>query len=150
MGRRSPDGEELARQLASLSSLSSEELKDRWAILFGVDAPPKLGRLLMQRAIGYQMQVKAFGGLAPATCRLLNRIVEGCDAAAAVPPAARLLPGTRLLREWGGSMHEVIILEEGVLYHGRRYRSLSVVAKKITGAHWSGPRFFGLNGKAAA
>jgi hypothetical protein len=135
----------LAADLAALPGLPLERLKQRWQELFGAPPPPRLGRALMIRAIAYRMQEQALGGLAPVTRRQLARIAD--DLAAGRGPAApttTIKPGTRLLREWGGVIHEVIVLESSVRYRGKLWPSLSAVASEITGARWSGPRFFGL------
>jgi len=104
----------------------------------------------LTRAVAYKIQEQAFGGLKPATRKLLLRL--GDDAReerplrlAAAPPAAT---GTVLMRDWQGTTHEVRVVNGGVLYKGKRYRSLSEVARLIIGARWSGPLFFGLRGKS--
>jgi hypothetical protein len=96
----------------------------------------------MIRAVAYKMQEHAFGGLPAATRRFLT---AGAPSANALP--RRLAPGTVLLREWQCVRHQVTVLERGVLYRGDRYRSLSEVARLITGSRWSGPLFFGLKDK---
>src|ERR1700676_1800743 len=97
------------------------------------------------------MQERAHGGLAPAIKRQLRGLAAEVEAngAGAFAPALLLRPGTRLLREWGGRTHTVIVLDEGFESEGERYQSLTQIARRITGAHWSGPRFFGLR-KASA
>src|SRR3954471_8943566 len=97
------------------------------------------------------MQERANGGLAPAIKRRLRGMATELEAngAGALAPALLLKPGTRLLRAWGGRTHTGIVLDDGFEYDGERYRSLTEIARRITGAHWSGPRFFGLR-KAAA
>src|SRR6185437_16074609 len=103
---------------------------------------------LLIRAIAYRLQERAYGGLKPATRRWLARVADHVCAgrAIAAAPAHRIKAGTRLLREWRGVVHEVIVLEEGVLFRGDRYRSLSEVVRVITGSRRSGPLFFGLKG----
>jgi hypothetical protein len=139
--------ETLSRDLAILPELPLEALKERWQALFGAPPRPRLGRALMMRAIAYRLQEEVLGGLEPATRRQLSRASQ--DLAAGRSPAApptTCKPGTRLLREWQGVVHEVIVLERSVQYRGRSWPSLSAVAREITGARWSGPRFFGLKG----
>ena len=99
------------------------------------------------RGITDKLQENAFGGLSKAILRKLQTSAP-TDALAAKKrrPRPSFKPGTRLVREWHGVTHTVVILADGVEWRGQRYRSLSVVAREITGAHWSGPRFFGLNG----
>ena len=92
----------------------------------------------MIRAVAYQLQERAFGGLTAATRRRLT------GAAPSARPSRAARPGTVLLREWQGVTHQVTVIEEGVLYRGERHRSLSAVARVITGSRWSGPLFFGL------
>ncbi len=104
-----------------------------------------MSRILLLRALAYRMQEQALGGLDPATRRRLARAAE--DLAAGRAPAAsavKIKPGTRLLREWQGVVHEGIVLERSVQYREETWPSLSAVAREITGARWSGPRFFGL------
>jgi dihydroxyacetone kinase len=93
----------------------------------------------MIRAVAYKMQERAMGGLSAATRRLLSS-----QEPAPVRHRRALSPGTVLVREWHGGGHQVTIIEKGVLYRGERYRSMSEVARLITGARWSGPRFFGV------
>ena len=139
------DAAELAGEIARLGTLSRADLLSRWQAAYGVAPPPRLGRLLLIRSLAHHLQEEAFGGLRPVVRRRLARLVEDRAAgksSVGVSPSIR--SGTRLLREWQGSMHEVIILEDGVQYRGQHWRSLSAVARQITGARWSGPRFFGL------
>lgn len=102
----------------------------------------------MIRGIGYRLQEQALGGLDPATRRKLAGIADAI-AAGRAPAMARpsIKPGTRLLREWQGQVHEAIIEDNGVRYAGNVWPSLSAVAREITGSRWSGPRFFGLTDK---
>lgn len=93
------------------------------------------------------MQERAHGGLAPAVKRRLRNLVAEIEAKGTriFDPGVVLKPGARLVREWAGQTHTVIVLETGFDYDGERYASLSRIAARITGAHWSGPRFFGLH-----
>ena len=106
----------------------------------------RLSRDLLIRGIIYQLQERAYGDLSTATARKLEQ--AGADSpsrgAANPTPSVSLRPGTRLVREWRGVTHMVLIHADGIEWRGQRYRSLSLVARKITGARWSGPRFFGL------
>lgn len=143
--RRRVDPAGLARELAGLSDLPLETLKQRWRDLYGTAPPARLGRALMIPAIAHRLQENAFGGLKSSVARQFARAGE--DHAAGRPVAAAVItikPGTRLLRQWQGATHEVIILDVGVRYRGETFRSLSEVARIITGARWSGPLFFGL------
>jgi hypothetical protein len=113
--------------------------------------PMRLSRDLLIRGIAYKLQERAHGGLSKATVRKLERAgadPSGNGAAPPVPPIV-LKPGTRLVREWRGVTHSVLVLDECIEWRGRRFRSLSEVAREITGAHWSGPRFFGLRRRSS-
>jgi len=103
-------------------------------------------RELMIHALAYRMQERVHGGLAPVTKRKLHSLVAGIEAKGieAFDPGIVLKPGARLVREWAGKTHTVVVLEEGFEYDGERYPSLTKIATRITGAHWSGPRFFGI------
>jgi hypothetical protein len=92
------------------------------------------------------MQERVHGGVSKSTKRKLRALAQKLetDGNAAFDPGLSLKPGAKLVREWHGVGHSVIVLEDGFDYGGRRYRSLSKIAREITGAHWSGPRFFGL------
>lgn len=138
--------EEISREIASLSQLSRPNLKQRWRDLYGTEPPLKISRNLMLRAVAYRIQERAFGGIKPLTRRLLEQIANELDGRRqrGGAPRATVPAGTVLLREWQGRSHHVTVLDEGVLYQRKRYRSLSEVAQVITGARWSGPLFFGL------
>ena len=115
--------------------------------MFGADPPPKLRSSLMVQAIAYRLQEKALGGLKPATLRLLERIADDAAArrqASPTPEKIRVNAGTVLIREWHGTKHQVTVLKDGFLYRAKRFRSLSQIARAITGSRWSGPLFFGL------
>ncbi len=99
---------------------------------------------LLRRIMAQTMQEKRFGGLPDAVTRELTRVAEGGDANAKVPPPSiAIRPGTRLVREWQGRTMSVLAVEGGFLWEDRHYRSLTKIAFEVTGAHWSGPRFFG-------
>ena len=138
--------EDLAREVGSLSTLGSKALKDKWQTLYGVEPPRQISRALMLRALAYRIQEKSLGGLKPATRRLLMQFAhDGANGSAlAATPSRIVRPGAVLVREWRGISHQVSILEKGFRFRGKRYRSLSEVAREITGTRWSGPLFFGL------
>jgi hypothetical protein len=142
--------ERLAGEIAGLRSLDIEQLKSRWRTLYGSDAPARFSRDLLIRAIAYRCQERVLGGLNPPTRRLFERVAA--DAQARRPlklaPVRQLEPGAVLIREWGGVKHQVLVLESGFSYGGKHYRSLSEVARLITGSRWSGPLFFGLKRRA--
>lgn len=140
--------EQLAEAIATLQSLTNDDLRQRWAEIFRSPPPKHISRDLLLRGIAYRIQEKALGGLKPATKRRLLKLAEQRQAGDRPqgPTAQRVNPGTRMLREWQGETHSVVVTEEGFDYRGRTYRSLSKIAREITGARWSGPRFFGLRG----
>ena len=132
--------EDLGTALARLERVSRDHLTELWTEYFGARPPPRTSRALMVRAVAYKLQERELGGLSAATRRLLSEE----ESKAARRQVIR--PGTVLIREWHGVAHQVTVGEEGVLYRGERYRSLSEVARLITGTRWSGLRFFGLKG----
>lgn len=146
MKRRSMDREGLASELAGLLRLDREGLLKRWQSLYGVDAPAKISQQLLLRAIAYKLQEQALGGIKPSTRKLLTSVLQG-RTVTSVPVSQAIKPGTRLIREWHGRIHEVVIIDAGVQYNGKTYGSLSEVARIITGVKWSGPAFFGLKAK---
>jgi hypothetical protein len=136
----------LVREIDELQEATSDNLKQRWRALYGTQAPRRISRDLLVRALAYRIQEKALGGLKPSTRRLLAKVAT--DASARRPiqvaPEFSLKPGTVLLREWHGRQHQVIVRANGIVFNGKRYKSLSQVAYRITGTKWSGPLFFGL------
>src|SRR5208283_4656573 len=148
MKRRAPTigREELGAEIASLSKLGIDELRERWKAMFGKAPSRDISRSFLTRAIAYRLQEKAFGGLKPSTRRLLTEFAhEGANGSAlAAAPSRIVQPGAVLVREWRGISHQVSVLEKGFSFLGKRYRSLSEVAREITGTRWSGPLFFGL------
>jgi hypothetical protein len=142
--------DELSNELASLPALGPERLKERWRTLYGTEPPPRISEDLLRRAIAYRLQERSLGGLKPSTRRLLRRVAEEARPrhSTSATPAPRLRPGAVLIREWRGTSHQVTVLEDGVLFRGKRHRSLSEVAREITGNRWSGPLFFGLRAPA--
>ena len=137
--------DELEAELEVLPDLPRPALKKRWQELYGTPCPPKMSRKLLRYAIAYRLQEKVYGGLDKKTLRLLEKAAANLAAGKpVVPQGPKIRPGTRLLREWHGTMHEAIVLEEGVQFREAIWPSLTAVARAITGTHWSGPRFFGL------
>jgi DNA invertase Pin-like site-specific DNA recombinase len=132
-------GSELEVVLGGLERASRDRLAQHWQEYFGAPPPPRTSRSLLVRAVAYKMQERALGGLSPATRQVLCG-----DEPAPGRRTRSLRPGTVLIREWHGVGHQVTIGADGVLYRGERYGSLSEVARLITGARWSGPRFFGV------
>jgi hypothetical protein len=136
-------GARIEREIAALEALDRSALLQRWRSAFGRDAPPRLSRTLIEKAIAYDMQVRAFGGLSARTIRALKSAAKPAAAPASNRPPSR---GARLVREWNGILHEVEVLDDGYLWREQRHRSLSAIALAITGTKWSGPRFFGVKG----
>ena len=137
---------ELARKIATLTDLTAQQLRNEWRRLYR-SHPPRLSRDLLVRTIAYRMQELAYGGLSKATQRRLIALTKELRANGGIvsDPGPRDRPGSRLVREWRGRTHTVVVREDGFEYAGKPYSSLSKIAQAITGAHWSGPRFFGLN-----
>jgi Protein of unknown function (DUF2924) len=135
----------IERKLDRIRSLGLEELRFEWRQQYHSE-PPKISRGLLVLALGYRLQELEHGGLGKSTRRKLQTIAKALRTTGRVGPTASLSlkPGARLVREWHGRTHTVTVTEDGFEYAGVSYASLTRVAKKITGAHWSGPRFFGL------
>ncbi len=136
----------LDSDIAALPTLSAQELRVKWRNLRSGDPTAASSRDLMLREIAYKMQERAHGGLAPAIKRRLRALAAEIETngVCVLASAPVLKPGTRLLREWGGKTHTVIVLDDGFEYEGERHQSLTQIARRITGTHWSGPRFLGL------
>jgi Protein of unknown function (DUF2924) len=147
MKRRAPsDPVALAAEIKGLSQLGIDELRECWKTLYGKAPSKEIGRSFLTRAIVYRLQERAYGGLKPSTSRLLARVAEetATGSSPKKPQTRMAQSGTILIREWQGSAHRVTMLDDGVSFNGKHYRSLSEVAREITGSRWSGPRFFGL------
>ena len=135
----------LSGRLSELQQLNSRDLRTEWRRLFRSN-PPNLSRDLLVRAIAYRVQELAHGGLSKATARKLATLAAefGRDGQIGADARPQIKPGARLVREWRGRTHVVTVTEDGFTYGGNPYPSLTRIAQEITGAHWSGPRFFGL------
>jgi hypothetical protein len=145
-GLPKPGPEKLAQDLKDLRTRGDDELKERWRNLYGTEPPRKIHRSLLIAAIVYRIQENALGGLKPSTRRHLLHVAGNAADGRRAPgyPSLSPKPGTVLVRDWGGVTHQVKVLEYGLLFRGKRYGSLSEVARVITGSRWSGPLFFGL------
>jgi hypothetical protein len=132
--------------LSRLPTLDIGELRRQWRGLHKTQAPSNLSRELLVRAVAHRMQELALGGLRPEPRRQLLRIAKDFkeNRAATIRTRPELKPGTRLMREWQGRTYDVLVLDDGFCWQNTRYRSLSAIARKITGTAWSGPLFFGL------
>ena len=135
----------LAKRLSELQLLNSRDLRTEWRRLFRSN-PPNLSRDLLVRAIAYRVQELAQNGLPKSTARKLTTLAAefGRDGQISVDLRPQIKPGARLVREWRGRTHSVTVTRDGFTYAGKSYSSLTRIAQEITGAHWSGPRFFGL------
>jgi hypothetical protein len=135
-------------EIGQLHALSRKQLQILWQKLYGRALPLGIRREIVIPFLAYKIQERAHGGLKPWTRSEVRRIARGLErrAGSAEPRAQRRIkPGTRLIRQWRGETHEVALGESGFEYRGAGYRSLSEIARKITGTRWSGPAFFGLN-----
>jgi hypothetical protein len=137
---------ELSRKIAALTDLTAQQLRTEWRHQYR-NHPPRLSRDLLVRTIAYRVQELAYGGLSKATQRKLVALTKELqtDGSIVADPGPRIRVGARLVREWRGRTHTIVVTEAGFEYAGKTYSSLSKIAQTITGAHWSGPRFFGLN-----
>lgn len=137
-------------RLAELQSAPRPDLLDHWQGCFGSPVPSNLSSKLIRRAVCHQLQMSEFGGLPCALAKQLKGAFENelKDVKTPFTPLpVQLKTGTRLLREWNGRSYEVDVIDNGFIWNNNTYKSLSAIAQEITGAHWSGPRFFGLTGR---
>lgn len=130
-------------ELDALASLSPAQLKDRWNGLEDCP-PPSVPTSLLRRLVAQRLQERRYGALPALVARELARLGQEKSGAELVRSRIELTPGTRLVREWNGRTISVEVIEDGFSYGDRTWRSLTGIARHVTGAHWSGPRFFGL------
>lgn len=155
----------LEQEIGELADLQRDVLVTRWTKIYRHPPPKGIKRGLMERAIAWHLQAKHSGGISPAVRRqlaatasslgdrCLNMEPDGSSArdletVCAPAPSSQLTAGTRLVREWHGKAYHVDVVDEGFVFEAKTYSSLSEIARIITGARWSGPRFFGLRRKA--
>ena len=131
------------KQIDHLNQMSTRDLHKKWMDLFGTD-PGQLGRAYMIRRLAYRIQELVHGGLSRTARKRLKEFVQGTATTTRKSQLTNLQVGTRLLREWHGQKYEVVVQSDGFLFNGKTYRSLSAVARAITGRHCGGRRFFGL------
>ncbi len=138
--------EALAAEIAALDTLSRIELRIAWRCHFRIYPPKRLSRDLLALGIAWKLQERALGGLSATAKRRLDTFARDLDTKSDIAKSRRvsLRPGARLIRDWHGETHEVIVTDEGFCWRGKNWRSLSLIAREITGTRWSGPRFFGL------
>lgn len=162
--------DKLEQEIAAIGDLSREDLADRWLRAHGCPPPKGVKRGLLERSAAWHLQSKRLGGLSADTRRLMRRLHAAkstappnevflgvgaddgglqdagnqADQQVAILSRKQLNPGARLVREWNGRTHVIEVIEKGFLHDGKTYKSLSAIARRITGTRWSGPRFFGL------
>lgn len=137
-------------RLSELAKMPPAQLRSMWRDIFRKPAP-EIAPNLLRRSIAWRLQERVHGGLTPAVKRQISRLqkqLAKSNGAGPLPDIA-LKPGTRLVRTWKGKSFHVLVGEGGFEYDGRQFRSLSQIAEEITGAHWSGPRFFGLKKRSS-
>jgi len=134
------------REIERLDGQDIAALRARWTELFRVAPLPRISKSLLIRGIAYRLQEEASIGLSQLTIRRLKQLAKSLGDGGTPPPAQAFKTGTRLIREWKGRVHEVVIAGDSYIYAGQHYRSLSHIARNITGTSWSGPRFFGVAG----
>jgi hypothetical protein len=130
--------------IADLEGMGRPALGVLWAETFRRPVPKGMSQPFLRRFLAFELQARRHGGLSSALSRQIAQAAEP----KARPTQPRLQPGARLLREWNGVTHVVEVTQDGFAWRGETWRSLTMITKEITGAHWSGPRFFGLSGKA--
>lgn len=129
---------DLNQAISDIERLDRDGCLDRWRDAFGRPPPKYLSPQFMKRVLICDLQNKELGGLSADPERRLKRIASGKT------PPAKAKPGSHLVREWNGRTYQVEVVNGGYVMDGKSWRSLSAIARHITGAHWSGPRFFGV------
>ncbi len=138
------------RQLTALRQMSLSELQDKWRDLYGSE-PPNFRKTFLTRRLAFRIQELFYGGLEEPVKTKLKEIADEESNAektkSQVEFNGKILPGTRFTREWQGKLYETIVREDGFEYNGQIYRSLSAIAKAITGTQWNGRKWWGLPSK---
>jgi hypothetical protein len=146
MSRGQSDPAAIEAEVKQLENLDLDDLRSRWKKLFGNTPPMSLRTKFLRRAVAYQIQVEAYGGLSASVRRHLREVAR----AARTGDASTLLgknqikPGTQMIREWKGVTHVLTVLETGFEWRGQTFKSLSAIARAITGTNWNGYSFFGV------
>lgn len=138
----SASAEPLAATLASIGAMNIEQLRSCWRKTFASDPPAVFSKDLLARAISYRLQAAALGDLCASTARLLRSLGKP-----GVEAPRQVKVGSVIIREHQGVAHEVLVVPGGFCWQGRKFDSLSMIARKIAGTNWNGPRFFGLRSK---
>lgn len=136
----------LNSELAALTEMDTALLRAEWRRLYRAQPPKRASRDLLELGVAWKLQERVHGGLSAALRRRIAELTKTMDEQGdlARSRTIKLKPGAKLVREWGGMTHDVLVVEDGFEWRGKRWRSLSAIAREITGARWSGPRFFGL------
>ena len=141
---------DLSLKIAILPELDKAGLLKIWAENFAQGPPPKMRKEMMVPILAYRMQEREFGGLSHAARKRLKEIAQSLTKEKpSNVVTSNLVTGTRLIRSWHGEVHEVLSTDRGYEYRRKNYRSLSKIAREITGTRWSGPAFFGIREKKA-
>ncbi len=144
---------QVADEIARIGTLDATALRALWPAWFGQPPPARMRRNMLALALAHRIQCTALGGLSRHAFRTLDAVAAkefGETAMRTSDQPRRLRPGTRLVREWHGVVHDVSVVEDGFIWNGTRYRSLSAVARTITGTRWNGLVFFGLKAAGMA
>lgn len=145
MREKRPRSDAVEREIARLGNLTREELIERWNNTHGRSPPKGISRRLLEFSAAYELQSRLLGGLKTASGKALVSALDPISKNPKLPNGTGSLgPGSQLVRVWNGRTHHVEVVEKGFIWNGRHFRSLSAIAREITGARWSGPRFFGL------
>lgn len=150
--RKADPALDLESAIAALTTMPYIELRQAWQRLYRSQPPKKLSRDIFELGVAWKLQERALGGLSAITKSQLRELAQTMEVKAdlAKARAVNLRPGARLVREWNGETHEVLVVEDGFRWRGKTWRSLSVIAREMTGTQWSGPRFFGVGRAKAA
>ena len=140
--------DDLPERLREIAAMDRAACVDKLSAMPGVTVPPRLRAETLRRLLAYEEQARVLGGLSAQERRALRSIATGRSSSNV--GAASATTGTHYVREWNGRTYRVEVTDAGYLLDGTTYRSLSAVAKRITGTAWSGPRFFGLTAKRSA
>ena len=145
--RRQPGADALATGLTALTGMDAAALRAEWRRLYRTNPPPKLSRDLLELAVAWKLQERVLGGLGARARRQLMDLAGTLTTRSELPKPRQvsLRPGVRLVRRWGGDIHEIMVVEDGFRWRERTWKSLSAIAREMTGTRWSGPRFFGLD-----
>jgi len=135
---------EVEDEIAKLGELPRSVLVERWTTCHGTAPPKGISRQLLELSVAYDLQVSVYGGLGRKRQKQMLSMLSSPDGVKRQATSPALMPGSRLVRVWNGRSHHVEVTEHGFMWNGQAFKSLSAVAREITGARWSGPRFFGV------